>query len=702
MRPIDIDNDLVFTTQGVNSASSNYQYTRTDMTATGIPVLTTQALTGGASMAITVWMGGLNITGLAGPSPMVEMSLQNTLGTDGVVDYTTQTITLTGKIIRLPTNTDPDGDNYPLSPPDTGRGLQGLLNAVQSMNTGLAACGRANFKIMCGTTEVFVASGARVVSTSYNPSDDHWVKTVDYTIGLEYIIPATGNAATVTDRSDTWSIEPQEDIQYSRFNAKVFSGGETISPLMQRIVPQQNAPVPGNAFLGSMSGGSRGTEIELQIINIPQFRITRRLSAKGVLAPLSGVTGCYTTGEAIQAGNMRWIAAQSWVNAQLATSFAGSHAAGSPYFGNDVAGQNKIFLYNHARSINIDRLAGSYESNDSWLALPVARGYSDSFTVEGSTSAEFLKTVRVNGNVVGYQNSPTGIMAGTTGSLVKGTGTGVTGLAAIDLSYSLTSSTGGAISYDLPHVSGVVQTNTLLTSRYENALSGWLSDIKPYVYRRACLAMNSKDRIQAAVQTTSANPIPLQNPVFVWESVLNPIPVSTSEGHDPIKGTISYSHEYNSRINLISGVLSENISLKLDAPADNVSETQVIGRQLGPILTKSGRTSSKKSLSIEVVVKIPRTHEEMWVNNTGCPLYTGGYVYTTIATIIEGVRPFGSIVPKTSNNEWFGAYATNKKDQGIVFLASDQESWSPSTGRFNRNVSWVFQNCANTGSYLDH
>ena len=67
MRPIDIDNDLVFTTQGVNSASSNYQYTRTDMTDTGIPVLTTQAVTGGESMAITVWMGGLNITGLAGP-----------------------------------------------------------------------------------------------------------------------------------------------------------------------------------------------------------------------------------------------------------------------------------------------------------------------------------------------------------------------------------------------------------------------------------------------------------------------------------------------------------------------------------------------------------------------------------------------------------------------------------------------------------
>ena len=148
--------------------------------------------------------------------------------------------------------------------------------------------------------------------------------------------------------------------------------------------------------------------------------------------------------------------------------------------------------------------------------------------------------------------------------------------------------------------------------------------------------------------------------------------------------------------------MSENISLTLDAPADNVSETQVIGRQLGPILTKSGRTSSKKSLSIEVVVKIPRAHEEMWVNNTGCPLYTGGYVYTTIATIIEGVRPFGSIVPKTSNNEWFGAYATNKKDQGTVFLSSDQESWSPSTGRFSRNISWVFQNCSNDQSYLDH
>ena len=698
MRPIDIDNDLVFTTQGVNSASSNYQYTRTDMTDTGIPVLTTQAVTGGESMAITVWMGGLNITGLAGPSPMVEMSLQNTLGTDGVVDYTTQTITLTGKIIRLPTNTDPGGDNYPLSPPDTGRGLQGLLNAVKSMNTGLAACGRANFKIMCGTTEVFVASGARVVSTSYNPSDDHWVKTVDYTIGLEYIIPATGNAATVTDRSDTWSIEPQEDIQYSRFNAKVYSGGETISPLMKPTAPTKDTPVPGGSSLGAM-GGSKGTKTDLQIINIPQFRITRRLSAKGVLAPLIGVTGCYTTGEAITAGNMRWIAAQTWVNAQLATSFNGTHASGSPYFNTDQ-GVSKIFLYNHARSINIDRLAGSYESNDSWLALPVARGYSDSFTVEGSTSAEFLKTVRVNGNVVGYQSSPTGVMAGTTGSLVAGTG--VTGLASIDLSYSLVPSTGGVLTYDLPHVTGIVQTNTLLTSRYENALSGWLSDIKPYVYRRACLAMNSEDRIQATVQTSPTVPIPLQNPVFVWEGVLNPLPISTSEGHDPIKGTISYSHEYNSRINLISGVLSENISLTLDAPADNVSETQVIGRQLGPILTKSGRTSSKKSLSIEVVVKIPRAHEEMWVNNTGCPLYTGGYVYTTIATIIEGVRPFGSIVPKTSNNEWFGAYATNKKDQGTVFLSSDQESWSPSTGRFSRNISWVFQNCSNDQSYLDH
>jgi hypothetical protein len=163
---------------------------------------------------------------------------------------------------------------------------------------------------------------------------------------------------------------------------------------------------------------------------------------------------------------------------------------------------------------------------------------------------------------------------------------------------------------------------------------------------------------------------------------------------------------------IISGVISENITITNESPADVISETQVIGRSLGPIMLRTGRSSPRKSVSIEIVVPKPTKPSEMWITNSDCPLYTGGYIYDFIDRIVEGVKPFG-IADASRNYIWGNTFVANANSAlnprprnaarpGIVFLSSDQDNWNPTNGRYSRTVSWTYQQCDNSIKYIDH
>ena len=115
-------------------------------------------------------------------------------------------------------------------------------------------------------------------------------------------------------------------------------------------------------------------------------------------------------------------------------------------------------------------------------------------------------------------------------------------------------------------------------------------------------------------------------------------------------------------------------------------------------MLRTGRSSPRKSVSIEIVVPKPTKPSEMWITNSDCPLYTGGYIYDFIDRIVEGVKPFG-IADASRNYIWGPTYvqnansalnpkARNTPRPGIVFLSSDQDNWNPTNGRYSRTVSW--------------
>jgi hypothetical protein len=168
-----------------------------------------------------------------------------------------------------------------------------------------------------------------------------------------------------------------------------------------------------------------------------------------------------------------------------------------------------------------------------------------------------------------------------------------------------------------------------------------------------------------------------------------------SENHDHKKGTITYNYEYSNRFTLLSGVLSENISITDNGPADVIAEVFVLGRSLGPALQALGsKTLTTKDLNVEISVIPPTGIDGYNMNSSECPLWTGGKIYSAIKDIIDGIRPF------RPDNSF--VTSTNTNYQGQSYVDRDIETWNPSEGRYTRSVSWRYQQCQNNKFYLDH
>lgn len=155
---------------------------------------------------------------------------------------------------------------------------------------------------------------------------------------------------------------------------------------------------------------------------------------------------------------------------------------------------------------------------------------------------------------------------------------------------------------------------------------------------------------------------------------LNIIPLSTSVGHNPNTGSISYSYEYNDRpANCVVGAKSETITITDTYPTDVFARLTVLGRAAGPVLQDlSTQTESTRSLSIEVVM----------APATGCP--TAGNVAAFMAQ-----KPTAAVNVLISAIE-----ADLSGNYSQFFKTEDQESWSPKDGRYSRNIGWLYQNCS--------
>lgn len=627
---------------------------------------------------VKVYYAGQSIGSIAGPEPFIDISKSFNSNSNNAIESITYSINLTGKILGT--------DKSAIDTAGSTR-ISGVISSIKKLEN-LFNCSSALFEVKCNNNVLYNASGLRVTNLSFNKSNDNWTQSADYNVSLELVTMASG-LDPVTDRSESWTIEPQDDVSYIN---KTYS--LTAKP---EDTPGYGVFTPSLGNISAINGGGTMGSSSADVLVVPQYRISRRLSAKGLPVSLAG-TGCIPPQSGIDINNRAFLNAKDWVEKQLKKPFSGG-SGGLPYFsgasggtGASVAAPDNTTLYNHARTTSIDIYNGTYEVNDTWLAMPDKIGYIETYNIEKSTSQEYITTVRVAGSIQGLIETPKNIMDGTSG--IFPTGTGLNNK--INLNFTKYEGSGDN---DRDRTAGTIGGHlTPRKTKYDSAKDGWIQKIKPMLYRRASIAINSYDRLTTDYTDLTADPH-TSHPNYAKESPLNVVPVSTSEGHDPHKGTINYSYEFNNKNNILSsvwnGVLSENINVTIDGPADSTSEVQVLGRALGPIIVSNGKTTARKSINVEIVVIPPNTPKECLQTDPSCPLHRNNALWQAIDTVIEGHRPYGD-----RTNALFENSVSQRN--GTVFKQSDQESWSPSQGRYSRSVSWIFQQCNTSSSFMDH
>lgn len=133
---------------------------------------------------------------------------------------------------------------------------------------------------------------------------------------------------------------------------------------------------------------------------------------------------------------------------------------------------------------------------------------------------------------------------------------------------------------------------------------------------------------------------------------LNPEPLSKSLGKNPINGTISFSREYDNRPIVYPGALSAVVQVNESRPTNVFASLVVLGKIDGPILQDIGTVTARRR-TIAVEIAVPST------------TISSGAAKPDVESIVDAYSPGG-------------------------FKERDEENWSEHTGRYSRNVAWVW------------
>jgi hypothetical protein len=301
-----------------------------------------------------------------------------------------------------------------------------------------------------------------------------------------------------------------------------------------------------------------------------------------------------------------------------------------PYFGSGYLNIAKNLWggYNHLRTESFDITAGSFTLTDVWL-LSSGTAYENYDCSLSKSSDNGLHKVSIQGNIKGLSSAHAGH-----------------------------NQYGGSI--NTSQILNPVFT-TATNTQYQNALYKWhqISNIGQYgplchLFKRA------------------------QSIVHVG---LNHIPLSVSLGSNEFTGEITYNIEYDSRpSNIVTGTLSENISVSDTYPGDVFAVIPVIGRQTGPVLQYiGGRTEYQRNLNIELVM------DKYYASGQG-PLPVR-------------IRQL-NVLSKPSLNEPFRSQISSIihayspiQEPGIrkYFASPPSESWDASSGRYSLQINWTYE-----------
>jgi len=650
-----------------------------------------------------------------GNVPLITLKENTNATANGNLYSSTVNITLNGKILEY-TN-----------------GTTGILQSISKLRHLFLGTGNLSdaknqyngyLRISCGpkvlsssppNSGIFSATGVRLLSLSVDESGDNWTKGIDYSVELEYHIPRPVEfgypSYYVKSTVDSWTIEPLEDYSYfaiTGFPAPIQMNPELHNPNLkpdaagdpstnsQNIQPPEDQRNPNDTDLSH--------RLHLKIVNVPLYRVSRKLSAVG----LPSSSGLGKTFYAYQN-------AQNWVQERLKLthlSGVGFPNAILLHSGDDTV---KNYYYNHLRTTDFSIYDGSYAVNESWLAMPISIGYLEDYSVSVNTEEGHIKTVKIQGEIRGLIKGHGNLASGISG-LVPNTGS-TSILSNKDNGMSLNSQPdSSSTSYIIPDayvpttfnttVGGpnsrsIISSNTVLTdTKYLNAKNAWLNDIKPYMFRRANIVMHSIDRNRSYANNTS-NPKAIPgNPIYSYERPLNVNPVSTSETHDPRKGTINYTYEYSNKFKYFPNTISESITISDTHPSQVINEAFVLGRRVGPVLQDLGTiTSAKKEINLELVVIPPTSIQGHFMSHPECPLCISGDLYNGINIMLNQLKPFGDRPINVFGQ--LGTRTPTTGDEGNLYLANDTHSWEPSAGVYKRNIAWVYQHCSVDTQTLD-
>lgn len=155
---------------------------------------------------------------------------------------------------------------------------------------------------------------------------------------------------------------------------------------------------------------------------------------------------------------------------------------------------------------------------------------------------------------------------------------------------------------------------------------------------------------------------------------MNSTPLSYSIGRNPSQGVINYNYTYDTRIApIVSGALTETLTISDTNPHDVFAIITVLGRTKGPVLQSIGtKTENVRTISYEAIF-LP--------TGTANPT-TSGAVTTLMA-----------LSPKSSVQPIFDAFAANLSGANQIYKSSDQETWTPRIGQYQKSVSYTWVLC---------
>ena len=163
---------------------------------------------------------------------------------------------------------------------------------------------------------------------------------------------------------------------------------------------------------------------------------------------------------------------------------------------------------------------------------------------------------------------------------------------------------------------------------------------------------------------------------------LNPQPLSISLSRNDFAGELSYAVSYDNRpLNVVTEATSENIQINDTYPGDLYAVIPVIGRVAGPVLQYiGGRTEYRRDVSLELIF-----------DYTDIDYATSGDIGALRKSLMLS-KPSLQEPARTQINNFLQSVSP-LGEPGIrkCFLNPPTENWTPKEGRYNINLSWVYE-----------